>query len=235
MNIVAYLRVSTDRQAELGLGLDIQRAAIRIWSRANGHRIVSWAADEGASGGDGLDAREGLAEALCALRQHRANGIVVYRIDRLARDLVVQEQLLAEIWRVGGRAYSTSAAEDRYLDPEGAADDPSRTLIRQVLGAVAQYERALIRLRLRSGKARKQANGGYVGGQVPLGWRAEEGALVADRDEQQALHRIVKLRDEGLSLRAICTVLAREEVPTKRGGCWHPYTVKLVLDRADTR
>ncbi len=54
-------------------------------------------------------------------------GIAVYRLDRLARDLVLQEQLLAEVRRMGGQLFTTSAAEAGYLadDP----DDPSRRLI----------------------------------------------------------------------------------------------------------
>src|SRR5947209_5180061 len=143
MRIVGYLRVSTDRQAEEGLGLDVQRDAIRTWAKANGHRVAKWCSDEGVSGSNGLDGRDGLAEALGALRDGRADALAVYRLDRLARDLVLQEQLLAEVWRMGSRVWSTSPSEDAYLDPNGAADDPSRTLIRQILGAVAQYERAM--------------------------------------------------------------------------------------------
>jgi len=232
MNIVAYLRVSTEKQAEEGCGLDVQRDSIRSWARANDHRVVLWTADEGVSGSNGLDARVGLADALRALRTSAADALVVYRLDRLARDLVLQESLLGEVWRMGRRVYSTSPAEDAFLDPDGAADDPSRALIRQVLGAVAQYERAMIRLRLRSGKARKRSLGGYVGGQVPLGWRVERGEFVEDAEEQAALRRMQQLREEGSSLREICAVLDTEGMRTKRGGVWHANTVKLALDRA---
>lgn len=148
MNVVVYLRVSTDRQAEEGLGLEVQEQAIRAWAREHRHRVVLWARDEGVSGSNGFDSRTGLADALEALRSHQSGGPVVYRLDRLARDLVLQEQLLADIRRIGGDVYSTSSAEASYLtdDPE----DPSRKLIRQVLGAVNEYERAMIALRLRS-------------------------------------------------------------------------------------
>lgn len=233
MKLTAYLRVSTDRQAEHGLGLDVQRAAIVAWAKQRGDRIALWTADEGISGSNGLDARVGLAEALDALKSRAVGALVVYRLDRLARDLVLQEQLLADVWRMGGRVFSTSAAEDSYLDPEGAADDPSRALIRQVLGAVGQYERGMIRLRMRNGKARKRALGGFVGGQVPFGWRSVAGTLVADEAEQSTLQRMLELDRDGASLRGICAALAAEGVPTKRGGTrWQPYTVKLVLDRA---
>jgi DNA invertase Pin-like site-specific DNA recombinase len=76
MNIVAYIRVSTDKQAEDGCGLDVQRDAVRSWARAHGHRVVLWTSDEGVSGSNGLDAREGLADALRALRTSAADALV---------------------------------------------------------------------------------------------------------------------------------------------------------------
>jgi DNA invertase Pin-like site-specific DNA recombinase len=226
--LAAYVRVSTDKQAEDGLGLDVQRHAIRAWAKENGHRIALWASDEGVSGSNGLDSRQGLLEALGALQDGQVSGLVVYRLDRLARDLVLQESLLAEIWRGGARLYSTSLAEDAYLEPDGADADPSRALIRQILGAVASYERAMIRLRLRSGKQRKSAAGGYVGGRPPLGLKAEAGALVPDEDEARTRQRILALRAQGASLREICKILPAEGLQPKRGGRWHPETVRKI-------
>ena len=229
--LAAYVRVSTDRQAEEGLGLDVQRHAIRGWAKEHGHRIALWTSDEGVSGSNGLDTRQGLLTALGALQDGSVSGLVVYRLDRLARDLVLQESLLAEIWRAGSRLYSTSAAEDAYLDPQGADADPSRALIRQILGAVASYERAMIRLRLRSGKQRKEAAGGYIGGAPPLGFRAESGSLVPDENETRIRQRVLALRAHGESLRQICEVLSAEGLQPKRGGRWHPETVRKIAGK----
>jgi DNA invertase Pin-like site-specific DNA recombinase len=93
MRVAAYLRVSTDRQAEKGLGLQVQEQAIRTWAKAEKHRVVRWDRDEGVSGSNGLEARENLLSALAALQAGEVEAIVVYRLDRLARDLVVQESL----------------------------------------------------------------------------------------------------------------------------------------------
>jgi DNA invertase Pin-like site-specific DNA recombinase len=233
VKVVAYLRVSTDRQAEHGLGLEVQEAAIRTWVKRDGHRIVSWHRDQGVSGSNGLETREALPEALAALQNRAATGLVVYRLDRLARDLVLQEQLLAEIKRLGAEMYTTSAAEAGYLadDP----DDPSRKLIRQILGAVNEYERAMIKLRLRSGRARKSHNGGYAYGPPPLGYRAEGRQLVADDDEQQVVERIQGLRAEGRSLRQIAAMLTAEGFKPKRSNRWHPGSLRLIVNRIDDR
>jgi DNA invertase Pin-like site-specific DNA recombinase len=232
VKLVAYLRVSTDVQVEQGNGLDVQRRTIRAWAKTNGHRIVLWVADEGVSGSNGLEQREGLVEALSALQGRQIEGLVVYRLDRLARDSILREQLLREIARLGGRAFSTSDAEAHDTDPNGDALDPSRRLIRQVLAAVSEYERAMIRLRMRAGKEAKRAKRGFIGGQVPLGFRAADGILVPDDDEQAALRRLLELRAEGLSLRAIGDRLLSEGHQPKRSDRWHPKVLAALLERA---
>jgi DNA invertase Pin-like site-specific DNA recombinase len=76
MRVAAYLRVSTDTQAEHGLGLDVQRQAIKTWARQGGHRVVSWWSDEGISGSNGLDTRDALPDAVGEIRGDRAAGLV---------------------------------------------------------------------------------------------------------------------------------------------------------------
>ena len=229
MKVAGYLRVSTDRQAEEGLGLEVQEHAIRAWARDNGHRVVSWYRDEGLSGSNGLDQREGLADALDALKSGDAAALVVYRLDRLARDLVLQEQLLADARRMGADVFSTSAAEASFLTDD--PDDPSRKLIRQVLGAVNEYERAMIALRLRSGRRRKHDNGGYAYGSPPFGYRAQGRELIEHPEEQAALRRMRELRQAGRSYRDIAATLQTEGHRTKRGMVWHPMTIRQILRR----
>ncbi len=232
MKIVGYVRVSTAVQAEDGLGLDVQKAAIKSWCKANGHRLIKVLSDQGISGAKELEDRPGLADALDMIRSRKAQGIVVPRLDRLARDLIVQETILAEVRRVGGETFSTSPAEASFLSDD--PDDPSRKLIRQVLGAVSEYERSMVTLRLRNGRRRKAQMGGYASGAPAFGLEARDGDLVKSQDEQRTIERIVELRDSGASLRSICSTLEAERRRTKRGGpSWQPMAVKRVLDRLD--
>lgn len=233
MKVALYLRVSTDRQAEEGLGLDVQEAACRTWARAHRHRVVAVFKDEGISGSNGLEGRAGLADALRALRAGGVAGLLVYRLDRLARHLVLQESLLAEVRRIGGQLFTTSPAEAGYLEDD--PNDPSRKLIRQVLGAVNEYERAMIALRLRSGRKAKAERGGFAYGSPAFGYRAEGGELVPDEAEQAALGRIVDLHEAGKSLRTIADTLEHEGFRTKRGSPqWHPQTIARIIERAET-
>lgn len=230
MRAVAYARVSSDQQVE-GYGIDAQIAAARAWCRAHGVRLVAIAIDEGISGAADPADRHGLVDAIAHIRSKRADVLVVYRLDRLARDLVMQEQLLAEVHRAGGRVHSTSPSEDGVLEDDPG--DPTRALIRMVLGAVAQYERSMIRLRTAAGKARKGDMGGYTGGRPPYGWRAREGELEPSPPEQAVVKRIRRLYHDGLSIRAIAAELNADGIGrADRGGQWQFEQVRRVLIRA---
>lgn len=227
MNLVAYLRVSTEGQAEDGYGLDVQRNAIGRWAKVHGHRIVRWCSDAGVSGAvDALD-REGLSCVLETVETGEAVGVVVAKLDRLARRLTVQEAALALVWRMGGTLFSVESGEVTRDDP----DDPMRTAMRQMMGVFAELERATIAKRMRDGRRIKRELGGYIGGAPPLGFRAEGRELVRAEAEAVVVERIVTLRADRASLRAICDRLNAEGMATKRGGRWQPNSVARVLKR----
>jgi DNA invertase Pin-like site-specific DNA recombinase len=223
MRLIAYTRVSTDMQAEHGLGLKVQEHALREWAKASGHKIAVWHSDEGESGSNGLDTRPGLAAAFSALESGQADGLVVYRLDRLARKLASQETWIERLEALGRKVLSVT--EPEY------GEDETRTFVRQVLGAVAEYERAVINRRMQSGRAEKARRGGYAYGSPAFGWRAEDGQLVEDPAEQAVRTRILELRTDGQSVRAIAGTLTDEGLRPKRGGKWHPETIRRILVR----
>lgn len=225
MRLLAYLRVSTDLQADQGMGLAVQRQAIRVWAKGNGHRVVGWHADEGISGTNDVDARPGLLDALAALETGEAAGLVAYKLDRLARKLTVQEATLARIWSLNCSAFTVDLGSIPQDDP----DDPMRTALRQMVGVFAQLDRGMIAARLRAGRRVKAESGGYAGGAPRYGMRAEGRSLVPDQGEQEAVARMRSLHEQGRSSRQIAAVLNAEGVPSKRGGSWSSATVCRVL------
>jgi DNA invertase Pin-like site-specific DNA recombinase len=220
---IGYVRVSTAEQVE-GFGLAIQRKAIANYCKANELRLVRTYSDEGISGSNGLDTRHGLAELLAVVESGKASGLVVYRLDRLARDLVLQETLMARMRKAGVEVLSVT-------EPDIDSDDATRVLVRQVLGAIGQYERALIRARMDAGKAAKAAGGGYTGGRPPFGWRAEGRELVPDDAEQAVIAQAQQLADQGHSLRQIAGELEASGVRPKVGERWAPAQVARLLKR----
>ena len=219
---VGYLRVSTEAQLD-GLGLDVQRGAVLELADRERRSVVAWFVDEGISGSEGLETRAGLAAALDHLCEHPGATIIVPRLDRLARDLMVQESILADVWKAGGHVLSCSETERTYCRPDDPAD-PARTLIRQVLGAVAAYERAMIRLRLVRGRRLRLVREGWAGGPTPYGWN--------DPKEQAVLALIDEFRRGGVTWRRIAEVFAERGVTKRNGKAWNAQELQRTHARA---
>lgn len=227
MKLVAYLRVSTEGQAEDGFGLEVQRSQVSKWAKLNKHKIVQWCSDEGVSGTlDAVD-RAGLACVLEAIEIGTAQALVVSRLDRLARRLHVQEAALAHVWMLGGRAFTSDGGEVLQDDP----DDPMRTAMRQMMGVFSELERSMIAKRMRDGRRMKAERGGYAYGGPAFGFRAESRSLVEDDAEQKALGLIAKLHQEGKSLREIAATLTEAGIAPKRSTKWHPETLRKIIAR----
>jgi DNA invertase Pin-like site-specific DNA recombinase len=231
VRLVAYLRVSTDDQVKHGLGLPVQQNAITRWVKAHDdYRVVLSVRDAGASGANGVENRTGLHEALRAIKAGKADGLIALNLDRLARKLEVQEAILAAVWEAGGRVFTV---EDDGEVPEDDSDQPMRTALRKIRGVIAELERSMIAKRMRDGRHLKRERGGYVGGNVALGYRVEAHELVVDTEERATVGRIRELRTSGASLREIAARLTEEGCRTKRGGDWHPATVGLIVKRLE--
>jgi DNA invertase Pin-like site-specific DNA recombinase len=224
LKVIGYLRVSTAEQTD-GYGLDVQEAAIRRYCKAEGLRLVATESDEGQSGSNGLNDRVGLGTALAAIERGDATALVVAKYDRLARDLVLQETVIGRLEATGHQVLSVS--EPRMDD----ADDATRVLIRQVMGAFGQYEKALIRGRMMAGKAQKVARGGYGGGRPAYGLMAQGAELVPNPDESAVVDAVTSLRAAGASYRAIAKALADAGQVTRSGGTWDPAQVRRIAQR----
>lgn len=225
MNLIALLRVSTRGQADDGFGLAAQEKTIRDWARAHHHRIGRVIAEEGVKGDIPLTERTQLLEAVALVAAGRHDGIVVARLDRLARDLVVQEQLIAELARLGKPLRSASPGEDvNLLDA-----DPQRVLVRQIMGAIAAYERAMIRMRTTHGLEIKKAAGGYAGGRPPYGWAAIGGDLRVVPAEQTIRKCIKDWRRQGWTYRKIADRLNANGHRSKDGREWRAESVARVV------
>lgn len=225
---VGYIRVSSLSQAEAGYGLEDQERDVRRCAKAAGLRLVAICRDEGVSGTKTGDERPGLAEALSMVEDHAAGVLVIPRLDRLARELTIQEAALAHVWKHAGRVFACDQGEV----PQDDLDDPMRTAMRQMMGVFAQLDRGMIVARLRRGKRLAAEAGRRTGGRSPYGSRAVKGALEPVDREQEAIQLARSLRRQGASYRTIAARLSEQGYPTKSGGIWWPMQVRRLVKRA---
>lgn len=230
MRVVAYVRVSSAHQQE-AYGPEVQREAIRKWARAGGHEIAAWQTDV-ISGASELRDRAGWCDAAALVKSGAASGVIVARLDRLARDVMVQELLLRRLSDLGGIVLSTRENENEMLN--GESKDPSRKLVRVIMGAISEYDREMTVDRLAAGRAAKAARGGYAHGALPYGYRSASGKLVPVPAEQRALAAMKAMSAQRVPVNEIARVLTAEGHPTKRGGKWCGATVARILKRDST-
>ncbi|MFT2094173.1 recombinase family protein [Acidiphilium multivorum] len=220
--IIAYYRVSTERQGRSGLGLEAQRSAVEAFTAARNASIVSTFTEieTGKS-----DARPELAAALRLSRMTGAT-LAVAKLDRLARNA----RFLLSV--VEGSGEGGVVFCDLPNIPPGPV---GRFLVTQ-MAAVAELEAGMIAARtkaaLQAAKARGAKLGGWRGGPTvnPEAGRAARTAR-ADNFAATVGPMAAALRDEGRSLREVGAALAERGIKTAQGGAWSADAVKRLLDR----
>lgn len=208
---LAYVRVSTAEQVD-GASLDEQEHALIEAAERDGYR-VEVLREEGKSG-KSIKGRPVLREALERLDRGEAVALYGKRLSRLSRSVADFAGLLDRAKRKGWRVV--------VLDADVDTSTPAGSLLVNILAATAQYEREIISANTRDALAQRRREGVRLGRPSVL-----PGPVVA---------RVVALRTEGSSLRAIADTLNSEEVPTAHGGAkWHASTVRKVLARQDVQ
>lgn len=223
---VAYLRVSTDKQADSGLGLDAQRASVTAAAERLTLSLVSVFVDAGVSGSLTLDDRPVLMEAVSALK--RGDVLMVAKRDRLGRDVVEVAMIERLITKRGARIVSAAG--------EGTEnDDPSGVLMRRLIDSFAEYERLIIGSRTRAALAAKRRRRERVSGIIPFGYQlASDGrSLEPLVNEQQTLRTARELRDGGHSFQAIADTLNERGLRTRTGTIWRRQYVCNLVQRPD--
>lgn len=214
-----YLRVSTSDQKA---GLDAQRdsvlAACRMLSKLAAPDVALYV-DEGVSGGKPWDQRPAMADLLSDLEE--GDVLVVQRRDRLARDVLQACLIESLVAKSGARIESVEA-------PPG--DGPEARLMRTIIDAFAEYERAMIALRTRRAK-RAMAKRGLSshGGHEPWGFRrGEEGQLVVHEQEQRLAWLLCRMRREEFCYREMLEWVELMCLPP-RGERWHRATLQKIV------
>jgi DNA invertase Pin-like site-specific DNA recombinase len=220
---LSYLRVSGKGQIG-GDGFPRQRTAIAAFAGANGLDVVEEFRDEGVSGTLGLAERPGLTALLEAAMAAQIDTVLVEKADRLARDLVESELLLRTFREQGIRVVEAEGGTDLT---NGSDDgNPTGVLIRQVLAAVAQFEKSGLVAKLRAARDRVRRQRGRCEGPPAYGARETEAA---------GLKRLLELAADPSgnrrSLAEIAAALNSEQVPTRSGRPWARSTVQTLLAR----
>ncbi len=145
-----YGRVST---TDKGQDVELQLRELRAFAHARGWRIEEEYVDEGISGSQAN--RPAMDRLLSACRRRQIDVVLVWRLDRLGRSLKHLIMTLDEISSLGIKFVSLREQID--------CTTATGQLMLHLLGAFAEFERALIRERVRAGLAHARAKGKCLG------------------------------------------------------------------------
>lgn len=219
---IAYLRVSTDKQADFGVSLEAQRAKVSAYADLYDLKIIEVIIDPGASAKT-LD-RPGLKRGLELLRKGTAEAMLVAKLDRLTRS-VRDLGHLVETSFAPGKAALLSVSEQ--IDTRSAGG----RLVLNVLASVSQWEREVISERTSEALGHKRSRGEHTGGDAPFGYRvADDGLRIEEVPaEQVVLKEARRLQTLGLSLRGISRALDERGHRSRLGRRFAPVQIQRML------
>src|SRR5271154_5150446 len=220
MKAVGYVRVSTDKQTDRGVSLDVQAEKIRAMAVVHNAELVEIVVDGGESA-KSLQ-RPGMEQLLALVDGKTVQAVIVAKLDRLTRSVKDLCELLGRFERRGVALISVAES----LDTSSAAG----RLVLNIMTAVSQWEREAIGERTRDAMNHKRTNGERVGN-IRFGYRlgADGKHLEPDPAEQAVLNEIRHLRQGGHTLRGIAAALNHRTFRTRRGSAWRLESVARIV------
>jgi DNA invertase Pin-like site-specific DNA recombinase len=221
---IAYLRCSTDKQAESGLGIDAQLASVTACAARLGIPLAATYTDAGTSGSLSIDDRPVLLDAVADLK--RGDVFLIAKRDRIGRDVIAVAMIERLIAKRGARIVSAAG--------EGTDDDgPSGTLMRRLIDSFGEYERLIIGARTKSALAAKRRRGERVSRHLPYGYTLADDrrTLQPVSCEQDTLAVMRRRRSDGSSFQAIADELNADGRSTRAGSPWRYEYIRSILSR----
>ena len=208
-----YVRVSGPSQ-EKGFGISRQKEIVRAFTKRNGTRIVRWFSE--AHTGTEED-RPKFAAMLFSMMTNGVKIVIVESLDRFARDLMIQNLLLAKLAAEGITLIAANTGEDVTA---AMAGDPMRRMLIQMQGLFAELDKGLTVKRLREGKEAKRRAAKRRGEKVKTDGDYAFGEHPDIPEEIPILKRIGRLRrrpryGKRLSYERVAVTLNVEGLPTR--------------------
>jgi site-specific DNA recombinase len=232
MKVACYCRVSSDEQKDKQSILTQVEFATR-YTQLHELEVVEIYKDDGVSGGIPCSERPEGARMLVDAKARKFDMLLIYRVDRLSRSLI---DLLGTTEALEGYGVTLRSMTEPF-----DTSTPLGKFVLQLLGMLAELEKATIRERSVGGSMRCAREGKWLGGMAPLGYTVKDSKLVVDRTEAALVDRIFTLCGEDrMSLGEIADLLNAENVPArnetrgkgravKSGKGWQRGTLSKIL------
>jgi DNA invertase Pin-like site-specific DNA recombinase len=219
--VVEYLRVSGLGQVE-GDGKTRQKESNKVYAETHGYKIEQSWFDGGVSGCNDIDDREALTELIDYVTEKNIQIVLVEGADRLARDLLISETILARFRELGCKVVESRSGNDLT----NAEDNPTKELVTKILSVVSMWEKKTLQKKLAAARKRKREATGKCEGRKAYGEdSAEEREILA---MARTLRRKPKNKKQK-SYAAVAAALTAQGHTNRRGGDWTSQSVRNIL------
>ncbi len=218
-----YLRVSSQGQVD-GYGFDRQESTIKAYAEKAGFEIVKFFKEEGVSGTKDKTDRPAFQAMVTEILSNGVRTVIVEGMDRLARELRIQETLL--IYLASKKVELISARTEENVT-EAIKTDPMKKALIQIQGVFAELEKNQLVRRLKKGREKAKEKTGKCEGRKSYGETEEEQEVIR---KIKNMRRTRKGGIKGLTLQAIADKLNSESVKTKDGSKWTPTQVYRIFN-----
>lgn len=221
MQAIGYIRVSTLEQSREGVSMEMQAAKIRAYAELNDFELIEIVSDDGISA-KAIKGRDGIQKVLESVRTKKTAAVIIYKLDRLARNTIESLEMAKMMDKSGVALHSIT----EKLDTQSAMGKFFFTLT----ASLAEMERNIISERTSAALQEKRRQG-KLAGKIPFGFTlaADGEALLENSQEKESLEIMRELRGRGLSLRAIASELESRGIKAKNGGRWHAKVIQGIL------
>jgi site-specific DNA recombinase len=225
MNVIGYIRVSTDGQVgEDKFGLKVQKKQIEEYCKNHNMEIIKWYTDEGESG---AKERPGFDEIIYGeVGNPPYEAVVVAKSDRVARDINVYY-------------YYKMMLRKKNINLVSIAEDFGQfgvfaSMLEAFTLCVAEMERDNINKRTSAGRYVKSAKGGYSGGRPPFGYRTDNGKLIIVPEEAEVVKTIFEMKYSGKTYKQIVDHLNSLGFTNRSGTKYSISTVQTIYENEKT-
>lgn len=221
MRVGIYIRVSTDEQAKEGFSIEAQRRILNAWAVVKGADDVVEYVDDGYSAKNLR--RPAVQRLISACRNRELDVVLVWKLDRLTRDLRDLLMLMEDVFRKYGVEFVSSTESIDTSTPTGR-------LMLNVLGAFAQNERETNALRVKTVMMEISKGCKHLGGVPPYGYTVDaDGYYQIVPEEAQVVRNIFRMKGAGESYGQIISTLDASGVKSRSGKSFTKNTLYDML------
>ena len=218
MNVVLYMRYSSDRQTEQSI--EGQRRICKAFCEQQGYNIVREYVDRATSAFKDTDKRTQFQQMIRDSEKNLWNGVVVYKLDRFARNRYDSATFKAKLKKNGVRVISAT---------ENISDNPEGVILESVLEGMAEFYSKELSQKVRRGRLESANKCQSIGGSIPLGYKVENKKFVIDDAGAEIVREAFSMYANGATTAEICHVFNEKGYRSAKGAEFNKNSFRAIF------